>query len=109
MVLCQNHFAFSPNPWFIAAFFSGQVVLQLAWIRRLFHHQPPRQGYQAIPSKSPKKRIRGPTQPMLNPTTSEEEEHAWKVAVNYAPIYALGNFCIGASLLACCVRIALTP
>ena len=46
---------------------------------------------------------------MLNPTTSEEEEHAWKVAVNYAPIYALGNFCIGASLLACCVSIALTP
>lgn len=33
----QNHYAFSPNPWFIIAFFAAHVVLQLWWILRLFH------------------------------------------------------------------------
>ncbi|TFK86326.1 hypothetical protein K466DRAFT_493007 [Polyporus arcularius HHB13444] len=64
-----NHFAFSPNPWFIAAFFSGQVVLQLAWIRELFKRDPPN-GY------------------------TKDEERAWKVALDYAPVYVLGNLCI---------------
>ncbi|KAI9067196.1 Dor1-domain-containing protein [Trametes sanguinea] len=76
-----NHFAFSPNPWFIAAFFSGQVVLQLAWIRKLFQQDPPG-GYQAIGTGG-------------NPElAAKEDERAWKVALSYAPIYALGNFCI---------------
>ncbi|KAI8980582.1 hypothetical protein BD414DRAFT_420732 [Trametes punicea] len=76
-----NHFAFSPNPWFIAAFFSGQVVIQLAWIRKLFQNDPPG-GYQTI-------------EPNANPEiTAKENERAWNVALNYAPVYALGNFCI---------------
>ncbi|KAH8119760.1 hypothetical protein DFH11DRAFT_5998 [Phellopilus nigrolimitatus] len=32
----RNHYAFSPNPAFIAAFFAPQMVLQLAWLRKLF-------------------------------------------------------------------------
>ncbi|OSD01174.1 hypothetical protein PYCCODRAFT_1445880 [Trametes coccinea BRFM310] len=76
-----NHFAFSPNPWFIAAFFSGQVVLQLAWIRKLFQQDPPG-GYQPIGASG-------------NPEiAAKEDERAWKVALSYAPVYALGNFCI---------------
>ncbi|KAI0638375.1 hypothetical protein C8Q77DRAFT_1048118 [Trametes polyzona] len=76
-----NHFAFSPNPWFIAAFFSGQVVLQLAWIRKLFQHDPPG-GYQAI-GDAPG-----------SVADAKESERGWKVALSYAPVYALGNFCI---------------
>ncbi|CDO77275.1 hypothetical protein BN946_scf184753.g25 [Trametes cinnabarina] len=76
-----NHFAFSPNPWFIAAFFSGQVVLQLAWIRKLYQRDPPG-GYQTIDGVG-------------NPeVAAKEDERAWKVALSYAPVYALGNFCI---------------
>ncbi|EJD03486.1 uncharacterized protein FOMMEDRAFT_154558 [Fomitiporia mediterranea MF3/22] len=32
----RNHYAFSPSPFFIAAFFAPQMILQLAWIRKLF-------------------------------------------------------------------------
>ncbi|KAI1789425.1 hypothetical protein LXA43DRAFT_974267 [Ganoderma leucocontextum] len=60
----MNHYAFSPNPYFIAAFFVGQVVIQLAWIRKLF------------------------------PVTDRDEDRAWKIALMYAPVYAIGNFCI---------------
>ncbi|KAI0352267.1 hypothetical protein OH77DRAFT_1486044 [Trametes cingulata] len=75
-----NHFAFSPNPWFIAAFFSGQVILQLAWIRKLFEQDKPG-GYQAIGAGNPE-------------VQAKEDERGWKVALSYAPVYALGNFCI---------------
>ncbi|KAI0778913.1 hypothetical protein BD413DRAFT_466092 [Trametes elegans] len=74
-----NHFAFSPNPWFIAAFFSGQVMVQLAWIKQLFQNDPPG-GYQAIGG--------------IPEVTTKESERGWKVALSYAPVYALGNFCI---------------
>lgn len=76
----QNHYAFSPNPWFIAAFFSGQVVLQLAWIRKLFTLDPA--GYQNINGGS---------------TQTAEDVEAIQTATEYAPIYALGNLCIGKS------------
>ncbi|KAH9923143.1 uncharacterized protein BXZ73DRAFT_51034 [Epithele typhae] len=76
-----NHFAFSPNPWFIAAFFTGQVVLQLAWIRKLFTSEPPASyptlGYQTIRAG-----------------VDTEEARSWAVALSYAPVYALGNLCI---------------
>ena len=86
--LFQNHFAFSPNPWFIAAFFSGQVVLQLTWIRQLFR-VPPVEDYDPIPNTA-----------LLGKSIEEQndidERRAWKAAVGYAPVYALGNLCIGA-------------
>ncbi|RDX46733.1 hypothetical protein OH76DRAFT_1355370 [Lentinus brumalis] len=88
-----NHFAFSPNPWFIAAFFSGQVVLQLAWIRELFKHDPPN-GYEKIPGTPSPPTLTGPEQPMLPPAEGKDEKRAWKVALDYAPVYALGNLCI---------------
>jgi len=78
-----NHYAFSPNPWFIAAFFSGQMILQLAWIRKLFKISP--QGYQSIGS-SPD------TGDHVGLTAQSEEEI--QSALDYAPIYALGNLCI---------------
>ncbi|PCH34173.1 hypothetical protein WOLCODRAFT_94949 [Wolfiporia cocos MD-104 SS10] len=81
-----NHYAFSPNPWFIAAFFSGQVVLQLAWIRKLFALDP--SGY---------KPISGSAATSAGPTAEEAE--AINTAVKYAPIYALGNLCIAGWLL----------
>ncbi|KAH9837225.1 uncharacterized protein C8Q71DRAFT_706782 [Rhodofomes roseus] len=75
----RNHYAFSPNPWFISAFFSGQVVLQLAWIRKLFSLNPA--GYEKIGA--------GDT----NGVTAEEVASV-QTATEYAPIYALGNLCI---------------
>ncbi|RPD64583.1 hypothetical protein L226DRAFT_451644 [Lentinus tigrinus ALCF2SS1-7] len=88
-----NHFAFSPNPWFIAAFFSGQVVLQLAWIRKLFTHDPPN-GYEKISGKPAPPTLNGQEQSMLIPGEDKDEGRAWKAALNYAPVYALGNVCI---------------
>ncbi|KZT72852.1 hypothetical protein DAEQUDRAFT_663287 [Daedalea quercina L-15889] len=75
----RNHYAFSPNPWFIAAFFSGQVVLQLAWIRKLFSLD--HAGYRRIDSND--------TQGM-----TVEDVESIQTATEYAPIYALGNICI---------------
>ena len=86
--LLQNHFAFSPNPWFIAAFFSGQVVLQLTWIRQLFL-APPAEDYDPIPNTA----ISGKS---IEEQIDIDERRAWKAAVGYAPVYALGNLCIGA-------------
>ncbi|EIN12898.1 hypothetical protein PUNSTDRAFT_97851 [Punctularia strigosozonata HHB-11173 SS5] len=61
----DNHYAFSPNPWFIGAFFSMQTVLQLWWIYLLFKHS---------------------------------QETAGRLdALGYAPVYAIGNICIGTS------------
>ncbi|KZT02241.1 uncharacterized protein LAESUDRAFT_662326 [Laetiporus sulphureus 93-53] len=71
-----NHYAFSPSPWFIAAFFSGQMILQLAWIRQLFKLDP--------------------TENSMD--TSDEVESA-RTSVAYAPVYALGNLCIAGWLL----------
>ncbi|KAI5115637.1 hypothetical protein M0805_002884 [Coniferiporia weirii] len=39
----KNHYAFSPNPLFIGAFFAPQMILQLAWIRKLFTNSAPDQ------------------------------------------------------------------
>ncbi|KIJ09943.1 hypothetical protein PAXINDRAFT_119725, partial [Paxillus involutus ATCC 200175] len=67
-----NHFAFSPNPFFIAAFFAMQVVLQLYWIKNLF---------------------------IVNSVTLAQPEYTNEpepTQVAYAPIYALGNLCIAA-------------
>lgn len=85
--LPQNHYAFSPSPWFIAVFFSGQTLLQAYWIRQMFRLSPA--GYQPIDNAAV-------------PRTAEREydqiEHeiAVRAATEYAPIYALGNLCIGA-------------
>ncbi|KAI0734425.1 hypothetical protein C8Q72DRAFT_391532 [Fomitopsis betulina] len=73
----RYHYAFSPNPWFIAAFFSGQMVLQLAWIRKLFTLDTA--GYQSVDDDS---------------TQTAEDVEAIQTATEYAPIYALGNLCI---------------
>lgn len=81
-----NHFAFSPNPWFIAAFFSGQVVLQLYWIRQLFALNPT--GYQPIKGT-------GASQSETTEFGKQQAaDEAASVAVSYAPVYALGNLCI---------------
>lgn len=32
---------------------------------------------------------------MLQSAEGKDEGRAWKVALNYAPVYALGNLCIG--------------
>ena len=94
LIASQNHFAFSPNPWFIAAFFSGQVVLQLAWIRKLFVDDPPN-GYQAIAQNAPSAASHEGS--AMQPVSDKEDERAWKVALSYALVYAIGNLCIGAS------------
>ncbi|GJF00202.1 hypothetical protein PsYK624_164820 [Phanerochaete sordida] len=80
-----NHFAFSPNPWFIAAFFSGQMVLQLYWIRQLFALKPA--GYQRI-------RDAGAQTSGADALAQQAADEAAAAAVAYAPIYALGNVCI---------------
>ena len=85
----QNHYAFSPNPWFIAAFFSGQAVLQAYWIKQLWSL-----------SKSGYIRIEEAGAQDSGETDVDKEiaaEQAMQVATQYAPIYALGNLCIGTS------------
>ncbi|EGO05356.1 hypothetical protein SERLA73DRAFT_14565, partial [Serpula lacrymans var. lacrymans S7.3] len=65
----ENHYAYSPNPFFIAAFFAMQTVLQLLWIKNLF----------VVSSAGP----------------SPKYEHK-PSQMAYVPIYALGNICIAA-------------
>ncbi len=36
---------------------------------------------------------------MLRPAEGKDEERAWKAALEYVPVYALGNICIGTSSL----------
>ncbi len=87
----QNHFAFSPHPMFIGAFFSGQTILQIYWIRQLFMI---RNGYQTINSAGLKKT--GVATAETEHALAEEE--AVRAATEYAPIFALGNLCIGGLL-----------
>ncbi|KIP03630.1 hypothetical protein PHLGIDRAFT_94545 [Phlebiopsis gigantea 11061_1 CR5-6] len=81
-----NHFAFSPNPWFIGAFFSGQMLAQLYWIRQLYKTSP--LGYQPL---------RGVGAGEVAKEQAEDEAAA--AAVQYAPIYAIGNLCIAGWLI----------
>lgn len=83
----QNHFAFSPNPWFIAAFFSGQMVLQISWIRKLFLLKPGAYKPLQVAGGNGRDAIEG--------DTIIEEQAAIDTALRYVPIYALGNLCIG--------------
>ncbi|KAI0070329.1 hypothetical protein K474DRAFT_1693846 [Panus rudis PR-1116 ss-1] len=86
-----NHFAFSPNPWFIAAFFSGQTVLQAVWIRQIFALKPGE--YQRLTDNANK----GAN---ANSDKSIEEQAAIKATLEYVPIFALGNLCIAGWLYA---------
>ncbi|KAH7916923.1 hypothetical protein BV22DRAFT_1027227 [Leucogyrophana mollusca] len=87
-----NHYAYSPNPIFIAAFFSLQILLQLYWIRKLF--------VASSANESPKYEHRvtlpggiSETDPAtLAPSENPNEPEPAQMA--YGPIYALGNICI---------------
>ncbi|TKA59740.1 hypothetical protein B0A49_10890 [Cryomyces minteri] len=59
---------FSPQPYFIGGFFFPQQIIQLIWIYRMWK---------------------------LNPKKSDAERKELDQIVDYAPYYALGNFCIG--------------
>ncbi|PNS17593.1 hypothetical protein CAC42_2988 [Sphaceloma murrayae] len=63
----QNLSFWSPQPYFIAGFFSVQQIAQVAWMYRLWK---------------------------LNSSKPKEAEEL-KPMVQYAPYYALGNACIG--------------
>lgn len=68
------------------------MVLQLVWIRQLFKLDPA--GYRnldAVPGPSPEQDSNE------DPIDTLDEVEATRTAVAYAPIYALGNLCIGAS------------
>lgn len=71
---------FSPQPFFIAAFFFPQQLIQLAWLWRLW--RAPRQGM------------------IVNANDDDDGDDADADAaavvqmVDYAPYYALGNLCI---------------
>ncbi|KAI9878854.1 MAG: hypothetical protein M1830_010326 [Pleopsidium flavum] len=58
---------FSPQPYFIGAFFFPQQILQLAWLYRLWK---------------------------LNPKKSEVERKELDQIVDFVPYYAVGNLCI---------------
>ena len=75
---------------FIAAFFSGQMIVQLYWIRQLYALKPA--GYQSIKDTGATK---SDTTDFLRQQAADQ---AADVAVSYAPIYALGNICIGACI-----------
>jgi hypothetical protein len=67
---------------FIGAFFSGQMILQLYWIRQLFTLKPT--GYQSLQKGQGH-----------DAAKNQAMDEATAAAVQYAPIYALGNLCIG--------------
>ncbi|THH10526.1 hypothetical protein EW146_g8345 [Bondarzewia mesenterica] len=69
-----NHYAFSPNPWFIAGFFSMQTVLHVFWLKELWFM------HDAHPDEV---------------AVDAETRHA---TLTYVPVYALGNLCIAAWL-----------
>lgn len=84
-----NHYAFSPHPYFIGAFFSMQTVLQLYWLSKFW----------TSPSLAAEGKVKlaineddGDVDSSNKITASsvDDESH-----LAYAPIYALGNFCIG--------------
>ncbi|KAF8844138.1 hypothetical protein BDN67DRAFT_895407 [Paxillus ammoniavirescens] len=89
-----NHFAFSPNPSFIAAFFAMQLVLQLYWIKNLFtvtsDHPSPKYEH---PVSHPGGISEADLATLTQPESTNEPEPA---QIAYAPIYALGNLCIAA-------------
>jgi hypothetical protein len=63
----RNLSFFSPQPFFIAAFFFLQQIFQLAWLYRLYK---------------------------LDPKKGQVEREALDQQVDYVPYYALGNLCI---------------
>ena len=63
------------------------MLAQLYWIRQLFKASPP--GYQPLRSAS---LARGDASEMAK---EQAEDEAAEAAVQYAPIYAVGNLCIG--------------
>lgn len=58
---------FSPQPFFIAAFFFPQQLFQLGWLYRLYK---------------------------LDPTKSEAERQELDQLVDFVPYYSVGNLCI---------------
>ena len=64
----QNLSFFSPQPFFIAGFFTPQMVCQLAWLYRLWK---------------------------LNPRKNDEERKELELIVDFAPYYTVGSVCIG--------------
>lgn len=65
------------------------MVLQLAWIRKLFTLDTA--GYQSVDDDS---------------TQTAEDVEAIQTATEYAPIYALGNLCIGECRYHCSLPMA---
>lgn len=62
---------FSPQPFFIAGFFFPQQIFQLIWLARLWRAKP----------------------------DDERNDKSVAQMVNYAPYYALGNFCIASWMM----------
>lgn len=95
----NNHYAFSPNPWFIAAFFSMQTILQLYWIKGFFSFSGrPTYTHKITLPPAPIRNDGNGSSPMLSayamrPEMVNEPEPAMMA---YAPIYTLGNICIAA-------------
>ena len=81
----RNHYAFSPNPYFIAAFFTFQSLFQLYWITRLFKVK--------LAAPSPKYEHR-----VTSGADGQGEGESEPAQMAYVPIYALGNLCIGKCL-----------
>lgn len=70
----DNNLSFwSPQPYFIGAFFFPQQILQLVWLYRLWK---------------------------LDPKKSANEKAELDQVVHYVPYYAVGNFCIAGQYLA---------
>jgi len=65
----DRHLSFwSPQPYFIGAFFFPQQIFQCIWLYRLWK---------------------------LNPKKDEETRKEVQQIVDFVPYYAVGNFCIG--------------
>jgi hypothetical protein len=63
---------FSPQPFFIAAFFFPQQLVQVGWLYRLYK---------------------------MDPKKSVTEKQELDQLIDYVPYYALGNLCIAGTIL----------
>lgn len=89
-----NHYAFSPNPYFIAVFFTFQALFQLYWIRGLFtvSSTQPSPKYQHSVTLPASIGAGIKASDLAQPVDSDEPE---PTQMAYVPIFAIGNLCIG--------------
>lgn len=88
----DNNLSFwSPQPYFIGAFFFPQQICQLIWLYKLWKGT----GQGAVDKKRGDDNVTKAQKEIAGATSEEDLQQM----VDYTPIYALGNICIGSTFL----------